>query len=293
MRPILLLLALITPLPAQACLDGSPVEGTLSPDLLMDRERNGFRAAFAQEMEILDSTGTPLADAFTFARCDLAGDTVPELLAFATGEPFCEGTCGVWALEQKDVIWEVVVAGEGEMRLAASSSMGRPDLIFSAPGAADSVHKFDGVMWRAVLDGLIYGESFVLPDTAGWQPDEAGFVGLAEGAPGPNGEAVIALEALRAQRGIDPNAVVTSLTSLNGDAVPEVVIEGMTPELCDAAGCTTWVIAVEGDAARILAETVAQGTLEIASSATDGWRDIIVWGDAGAAILQWNGDTYD
>lgn len=293
MRLIATLAALAMPGPALACLDGQPFEASLGPDALMTQELQGFEAAFQHELRILNDAGLTVGDAFRFGRCRLNEDEQPILLVRATGAPFCEAECGLWGLEERAQLWEVVLAGTGEMRVAGSTSMGRADLIFWEAGQPEIVHKYDGTMWRDALDGLIYGEVFELPSADGWQPDASGFVGLATGSAGPNGEAVLALQALSELRAVPPAAVEASLTSLNADDVPEVVLQGVAPELCDGSGCMAWIFTITDGQALLIGDATAQGNLEVGASETAGWRDLIAWSNAGAHVLSWTGTNYE
>jgi hypothetical protein len=99
------------------------------------------------------------------------------------------------------------------------------------------------------------------------------------------------LEAVAAETGESVEGLVAGLTDLNGDAVPEVVIQGEGPSYCAAAGCRTWIVDVSNSTATILAEVVAQGSLEVAASG-GAYRDVIVWSDAGAQILRHDGSVY-
>lgn len=284
---------MLSPVAALACGPGDVLTPDLAFDDLTPTERAAFESLFSAEMTVMTAEGVAPGDAFAFDRCDLAGTGEFAILAFARPGLFCEADCMMWGLAQtENEGWQMMLATEGEVTLAGSSSMGWPDLIARIEGQPDVVHKFDGLSYRDTLEGLIYGEVFDLPDTTDWQAGSDGFVGIVPAAAGPSGEAVLALQAVADRIGGAVDGLVTGLTDLDGDAVPEVVVQGDGADYCTAGGCRVWVVAIRDGAGTILADVTAQGAPEIAASESEGYRDIIVWGDAGGTVLRFDGSAY-
>ena len=280
-------------LPALACQPGMDVPADLGYSDLLPGERSGFDAVFAAETSILREDGLGVDDAFRFARCDNWLSDSSILFVEAMPGVFCEDVCLSWGLTRRpDGIWDIILSAEGSLRFAASFSMGLPDIIASTVGFADVVHKYDGTGFQTELDGLIYGEAFDMPEATSWQEDEYGFVGIARGVPGPAGEAVNAIAAVAEVTGGDVEDMVAGLTDLDGDATPEVVVEGVGAEWCGPEGCHVWIARVKDGTATLIADVIAQGGLEIASTTAYGMRDIIVWSDAGASVLRFDGTHY-
>ncbi|WP_316013771.1 hypothetical protein [Roseobacter sp. HKCCA0434] len=272
---------------AQACAPGEAVVATTDHATLGAEMQAGFAEVFAPELDQL-SGPAEIDDAFGFATCEMGQ---PMLFVFAEPGPFCDGVCGVWAIAREEDAWQMILAGEGALRVAGSGSMGLPDLIAQVEGEPEVVHKYDGRSYQSALDGLVYGEIFELPEATAWQADEFGFVGIVPGAAGPEGEAVVALDAVSMMIG-GADGLTTGLTDLDGDTVPEVVISGEGDRHCGADGCRHWIVKVGEAGPRLLADTVSQGALEIAASGNEDLRDVIAWGDAGARILRFDGEVY-
>jgi len=278
---------------ALACTVGDQISPDLTFEDLTPTEREGFEILFTAERTVMNSENIAVDDAFAFDRCDLAGDGSGLIMVFAKPGLFCETGCLGWAMNRtEDEDWQIILAAEGDLSIAASYSMGWPDLIAQADGMPPIVHKYDGASYRDELEGLIYGEAFDLPEAVAWEADEFGFVGIVPGSAGPNGEAVVALDAVAENLSTVIDGLLTGLTDLNDDSIPEVIIQGEGPEYCAAEGCRTWIVSVSGPDATILADVTAQGSLEIASSASGAYRDVIVWGDAGAQVLRHDGEVY-
>ncbi|QIK39516.1 hypothetical protein [Pontivivens nitratireducens] len=278
---------------AMACTAGEAIVPTLIFDDLTPVEREAFDTLFTAERAVMQTENTDVDAAFAFQRCDLAADGNATVMVFAKPGLFCEVDCLSWAINRtQDEHWQIILAALGHVEVAGSYSMSWPDLIARVQDQPAIVHKYDGASYREELEGLIYGEAFDLPEAVAWEADESGFVGIVPGSSGPNGEAVLALDMLA--NTIDPGLgeLVAGLTDLNGDDVPEIVVQGEGADYCSADGCRTWIIGIRNGEAHVLADVTAQGSLEIASTTSDGYRDVIVWGDAGAQVLRHDGEVY-
>ena len=246
------------------------VEPVLDLGALTDRERDGFMEVFGAE-----ALGGP----FALDRCEATGT----LFILGTAAPECtDGICGLWALERREGVWDLILEGEGAPRIAASQSMGRPDIVTEAPGQPAIVHKFDGYAYRSDLDGMIYGEIVEPPQEDGWEAET--------GAPAPVVEVddTAGFDAVLAKLPADA-AARFARADLNGDALPEIVALAQGAAHCAGGACTLWIFRMDGS---LLATARSADWPEPAISMSDGHRDIIVWGAAGPEVLRFDGTAY-
>ena len=86
---------------------------------------------------------------------------------------------------------------------------------------------------------------------------------------------------------------------LDGDGRAEYVVHVAGPMVCGSGGCDTLVFAQEGSGLRLVSRTsVTRPPIVIASTTTQGWRDVVVRVSGGGIIpgydarLRFDGRTY-
>ncbi|MBB5514244.1 hypothetical protein FHS89_000242 [Rubricella aquisinus] len=258
-------------------------DGTVLPDgdlsTLDEAQRGGVFAVLG---------GITAPEDLRVAQCDLSFDDQPELIVFGTGPDQCDaatGDCLNWVLEATEDGWLPVMEGAGSVQIAISSSMGRPDLVTTQNDGALIVQKFDGVAWRASLEGLIYGEAE--EDLAGYgTPDDFGYLSVAWG-----GEASDVAAYHAAKTIVDRTTLEVGLADLNEDGVAEVILRSISQAGCGRDGCDHWVYDASGPSPALLME--AQGTdMEVLATSANGYRDLGLWTRAGLMLHRFDGAAY-
>lgn len=86
---------------------------------------------------------------------------------------------------------------------------------------------------------------------------------------------------------------------LNGDGHAESVVHVAGPMVCGTGGCDTFVFGQEGAGLRLVSRTsVTRPPIVVASTTTQGWRDLVVRVSGGGiisghdALLRFDGRTY-
>jgi hypothetical protein len=86
---------------------------------------------------------------------------------------------------------------------------------------------------------------------------------------------------------------------LDGDGRAEYVVHVAGPMVCGSGGCDTFVFAQEGSGLRLVSRTsVTRTPIVVASTTTQGWRDLVVRVSGGGIIpgydarLRFDGRTY-
>ena len=86
---------------------------------------------------------------------------------------------------------------------------------------------------------------------------------------------------------------------LNGGGRAEYVVHVAGPMVCGSGGCDTFVFAQEGSGVRLVSRTsVTRPPIVVASTTTQGWRDLVVRVSGGGIIpgydarLRFDGRTY-
>jgi hypothetical protein len=86
---------------------------------------------------------------------------------------------------------------------------------------------------------------------------------------------------------------------LNGDGIPEAVVYLISNGWCGSGGCTTLVLAKNGDSWRVITKmTITRPPIRVLKNASNGWRSIAVWVQGGGiqpgyeAELRFDGRTY-
>jgi hypothetical protein len=92
---------------------------------------------------------------------------------------------------------------------------------------------------------------------------------------------------------------VFAFRDLNGDGTPEAIVYLISKKWCGSGGCTTLILAPNGNAWRIVAKIlVTWPPIYVLSDVSKGWRSIGVWAQGGGvqpgyeAELRFNGKTY-
>ncbi|MGB0497048.1 MAG: hypothetical protein ACPGID_01815 [Rubricella sp.] len=256
-------------------------DGTLLPALTMEDLDAGERAAIEETLGGFDAP-----EAFRLSRCDLAGDGAAELVVTARGVDICDpetGACPLWIVEETDAGWAPVMEGQGQLRIAYSFSMGRPDLVTVMDGLPPIVHKFDGHVWRAELEGLVYGELLSALDAP------AGGASFVDWGAAQDPE-VLSTHADRVNAE-SPADFTLGVADLDGDGKNEIFLRGETLDWCATGGCRHWAYAVETGGLRPIFE--ADGSdAELLATRSNGWRDIGLWTREGLAAFSYDGAVY-
>lgn len=265
--------------PATLLPDGTVLpEGDLS--ILDEGQRGGIFAVLGAITQPEDLRVT---------RCDLSFDDQDELIVFGTGPQQCDaetGDCLNWVLEETTDGWLPVMEGAGTMQIAVSSAMGRPDLVTTQFDDAVIVQKFDGVAWRASLEGLIYGEAEHAQAGYG-TPDEFGYTTIAWGAEASDVAAYHAAQTI-----VDRATLETGLADLNGDGRAEVILRAISQEGCNRDGCAHWIYDASGDKPMQIMEGIGSD-MEVLATSASGHRDIGLWTRAGLVLHRFDGAAYD
>jgi len=92
---------------------------------------------------------------------------------------------------------------------------------------------------------------------------------------------------------------VAAFTDLNDDGKPEAIVHLTSSEWCGSGGCTTLVLARDGDSWRVLAKiSVTRPPIRVLTTKSNGWHDIAAWVQGGGiqpgyeAELRFDGKRY-
>ncbi len=258
-----------------------------------------FGADFAEAARL----GVAADALFGFARCDLNDAEPPELIAIGRSPAHCfelerdaTAACGFWALTRTPEGWVEVLETAGAMRVAASTTNGWRDLV-AERGGAPAIYKFEGATyqedvgaaeplpdalndWDAASEGGPRIDWYEFDDPMPWE-NEIAFAWFYETHMG--GPRIGAL----------PDAFRIGALDLDGAPPWETVVQGVTPDFCEADGCAHWLLSspdTEG-AVRMLGQLRA---FDVRLAATGGGagRDLVATGAHGLEVWRNDGDGW-
>lgn len=114
----------------------------------------------------------------------------------------------------------------------------------------------------------------------------------AQGAPEPLRKAILDQLGARSDKKLPPFRF--ALTDLDGDKRDDAVVLLLGPSWCGSGGCTMLVFhATDSGYSFISESSAAREPIRVASSASNGWRDLIVESKGlGDVVLKFDGTRY-